>query len=216
MVRKTGEENRRHVLEVASDLYYQRGIRAVGMDLVVKESGVGNATVYRQFPTKDHLAAAYIRECDDAWFACMHQAADQVADPRQKLLAIFETLARITAQPTFRGCPMLNTHTEFPDPEHPAHLVAVAHKQRVRDWMRDLAQQAGAADPEQLADELLLILNGTYTTAAVLGSSGPARRTPELARRLIWAACQTPADLSPGQPARPHNPASPATAQPQR
>ncbi|NEW74453.1 TetR/AcrR family transcriptional regulator [Streptomyces rhizosphaericus] len=189
MARKTAEENRRHVLAVASRLYYQRGIRAVGMDLVVKESGVGNATVYRQFPTKDALASAYTQDRADAWFARMRQVADQADDPREKLLAIFTAVIEETRQPTFRGCPMLNTHTEFPDPQHPANRVAVTHEQRVRDWMRDLAADARASDPEQLADDLTLVLNGVYVTATVLGPQGPAQRTGELARRLIWTAC---------------------------
>ncbi|MEU1628420.1 TetR/AcrR family transcriptional regulator [Streptomyces sp. NPDC020096] len=192
MARKTAEENRRHVLAVASRLYYQRGIRAVGMDLVVKESGVGNATVYRQFPTKDALASAYTQDRADAWFARMRKAADQVDDPREKLLSIFTTVIEETRLPTFRGCPMLNTHTEFPDPQHPANHVAVTHEQRVRHWMRDLAADACAPDPEQLADDLLLVLNGVYVTATVLGPQGPAQRTGELARRLIWTACEEP------------------------
>ncbi|WP_413102581.1 TetR/AcrR family transcriptional regulator [Streptomyces sp. Inha503] len=192
MARKTAEENRRHVLAVASRLYYQRGIRAVGMDLVVKESGVGNATVYRQFPTKDALASAYTQDRADAWFERMRQVTDQVDDPREKLLAIFTAVIEETRLPTFRGCPMLNTHTEFPDPEHSANRVAVTHEQRVRDWMRDLAADARASDPEQLADDLLLVLNGVYVTATVLGPQGPAQRTGELARRLIWTACDKP------------------------
>ncbi|MBZ6092715.1 MULTISPECIES: TetR/AcrR family transcriptional regulator [Streptomyces] len=189
MARKTAEENRRHVLAVASRLYYQHGIRAVGMDRVVKESGVGNATVYRQFPSKDALASAYTQERADAWFARMRQAADPADDPREKLLAIFTAVIEETRLPSFRGCPMLNTHTEYPDPQHSANRVAVTHEQRVRQWMRDLAADAGAADPEQLADELVLVLNGVYVTATTLGPHGPAQRTGELARRLIWSAC---------------------------
>lgn len=192
MARKTAEENRRHVLAVASRLYYQRGIRAVGMDLVVKESGVGNATVYRQFPTKDALASAYTQGRADAWFARMRQVTDKVDDPREKLLAIFTAVIEETRLPTFRGCPMLNTHTEFPDPQHSANRVAVTHEQRVRHWMRDLAADACAPDPDQLADDLVLVLNGVYATATVLGPQGPAQRTGELARRLIWTACDEP------------------------
>uniref|UniRef100_A0AAU3H1E8 TetR/AcrR family transcriptional regulator n=1 Tax=Streptomyces sp. NBC_01401 TaxID=2903854 RepID=A0AAU3H1E8_9ACTN len=189
MARKTAEENRRHVLAVASRLYYQRGIRAVGMDLVVKESGVGNATVYRQFPTKDALAGAFTQDRADAWFARMSEIVDRVDDPREKLLAIITAVIDETGLPTFRGCPMLNTHTEFPDPQHPANRVAVAHEERVHRWMRDLAADARATDPGQLADELVLVLNGVYVTASVLGPQGPERRAGELARRLIRAAC---------------------------
>jgi AcrR family transcriptional regulator len=187
-------ENRSHVLQVASGLFYRQGIRAVGMDQIVKEAGVGNATVYRQFPTKDELAAAYVQERADAWFERMRAAADRVEDPRAKVLAVFSTTAADIEGPMFRGCPMLNTHTEFPDAGHPAHTVAVTHKQEVRDWLLELVEQAGAREPGTLADQLLLVLNGTLATAAVLGPGGPARQGEELARLLLASACGAPAD----------------------
>ncbi|MDR6620793.1 TetR family transcriptional regulator [Sinomonas atrocyanea] len=187
MARRTAEENRRNILDVATRLFYREGIRAVGMDAVVKECGVGNATVYRQFPTKDALATAYVQGRADAWFERMEQAAGQHTDPRQKLLAVFEVLAEDTAGAGYRGCPMLNTNTEFPDGRHPAHLAAVAHKQQVRDWFRSLAAEAGAAEPDRLADDLLIVLNGAYATAAVLDGAAYGGRALDLARRLIEA-----------------------------
>jgi len=189
MARKTAAENRQHVLASASPLFYRQGIRAVGMDQIIKEAGVGNATVYRQFPTKDDLATAYVQERADAWFERMHAAADEVEDPRGKILAVFEVTAGDISGAMYRGCPMLNTHTEFPDPAHPAHAVAVAHKRQVCDWFRALAESAGANSPQVLAEQLLLVLNGTLSTAAVLGADGPARQGLALARQLIAAAC---------------------------
>lgn len=192
MARRTAEENRRNVLDVATRLFYRQGIRAVGMDAVVKECGVGNATVYRQFPTKDALATAYVQGRADAWFERMEQAADEHPGARHKLLAVFEVLAEDTAGAGYRGCPMLNTNTEFPDGGHPAHLAAVAHKQQVRDWFRSLAAEAGAAEPDRLADDLLIVLNGAYATAAVLDGAAYGGRALDLAWRLIEAGC--PAD----------------------
>jgi AcrR family transcriptional regulator len=192
MARRTAEENRRNILDVATRLFYQEGIRAVGMDAVVKECGVGNATVYRQFPTKDALATAYVQGRADAWFERMEHPAGQHPGPRHKLLAVFEVLAEDTAGAGYRGCPMLNTNTEFPDGRHPAHLAAVAHKQQVRDWFRSLAAEAGAAEPDRLADDLLIVLNGAYATAAVLDGAAYGGRALDLAQRLIEAGC--PAD----------------------
>jgi AcrR family transcriptional regulator len=189
MARRTAEENRRNILDVATRLFYRQGIRAVGMDAVVKECGVGNATVYRQFPTKDALATAYVQGRADAWFERMEQAADEHPDARHKLLAVFEVLAEDTAGAGYRGCPMLNTNTEFPDGGHPAHLAAVAHKQQVREWFRSLAAEAGAAEPERLADDLLIVLNGAYATAAVLDGAAYGGRALDLAWRLIEAGC---------------------------
>lgn len=188
-MRRTGEENRRNVLEVATRLFYTRGIRAVGMDTVIKECGVGNATVYRQFATKDALATAYVEGRADAWFERMREAAGEQADPREKLIAVFEVLAMDCAGSSYRGCPMLNTNTEFPERQHPAHLAAVTHKQQVRDWLRSLAVDAGAADPDRLAEELLIVLNGAYATAAVLDGGTYGKRAVDLARRLIAEAC---------------------------
>ena len=189
MARKTAAENRQHVLASASPLFYRQGIRAVGMDQIIKEAGVGNATVYRQFPTKDDLATAYVQERADAWFERMQAAADGVEDPRGKILAVFEVTAGDIGGATYRGCPMLNTHTEFPDPAHPAHAVAVVHKLQVCDWFKAFAEAAGAKDPQVLAEQLLLVLNGTLSTAAVLGADGPARQGHALARQLVAAAC---------------------------
>lgn len=189
VARRSGEENRRNVLEVATRLFYQRGIRAVGMDTVVKECGVGNATIYRQFPTKDALATAYVQGRADAWFERMRQAAEERAEAREKLIAVFEVLAGDTAGATYRGCPMLNTNTEFPEGDQPAHLVAVAHKQQVRDWFQSLAADAGAQDPDELAEELLIVLNGAYATGAVLDGTLYGKRALNLARRLIDGAC---------------------------
>ncbi len=189
MARRTGEENRRNILAVATGLFYTRGIRAVGMDTVIKDCGVGNATVYRQFPTKDALATAYVEGRADAWFERMRGAAGEHADPRAKLIAVFEVLATDCAGSSYRGCPMLNTNTEFPEGEHPAHLVAVTHKQQVRDWFCSLAVEGGAEDPDRIAEELLIVLNGAYATAAVLDGGTYGTRAVDMARRLIADAC---------------------------
>lgn len=188
-MRRTGAENRRNILEVATRLFYTRGIRAVGMDSVIKECGVGNATVYRQFPTKDALATAYVEGRAVAWFERMREAAGEHGDPRDKLIAVFEVLASDCAGSSYRGCPMLNTSTEFPEGQHPAHLAAVTHKQQVRDWFCSLAADAGAVDSDRLAEELLIVLNGAYATAAVLDGGTYGKRAADLARRLITSAC---------------------------
>lgn len=188
-MRRTSEQNRNDVLDVATRLFYERGIRAVGMDTIVKEANVGNATVYRQFPSKDALATAFVQGCADSWFERMRQVTDPLPDARAKLVAVFDALAEDAALPSYRGCPMLNTSTEFPDGGHPAHVVAADHKTQVRDWLRSLAADAGATDPDRLADELLIVLNGAYATTSVLDQDLFGRRAAALAARLVDEAC---------------------------
>jgi len=108
------------------------------------------------------------------------------------LSAVFEVLAGDTAALRYRGCPLLNTSKGLPWGAHPAHLVAVNHKEQVRDWFHSRAANADARDPAQLADELLIPLDGTDATAAVLDDAACGQRALRLARLVIDDACAAP------------------------
>ena len=151
---------RQRLLETASELFYREGIRAIGVDTIVERSGVGKATLYRHFPTKDDLIAAYIEQEDRAhlqWFDEIIAAAQY--SPKEQLLTWFEACDQRIKEPGFRGCPFLNAMAEIAEPGHPAYQRAVQHERALRDRLAQLSRQAGARDPEQLADQLLLIID---------------------------------------------------------
>ncbi len=105
---------RRRLLDVASALFYQEGIRAIGVDTIVEQSGVGKATLYRHFPTKDDLITAYLEEEDRLWWLWFDGViAEHEGSPREQLLAFFEACTRRLMQPGFRGCAFLNALAEF-------------------------------------------------------------------------------------------------------
>ena len=180
-------------METASRLFYSRGVRAVGMDLIIEELGLGKATLYRQFPTKDDLVVAFVRDQSAAWWDRFEAAVASAGDdPRAQLEAVFAQLAGVIASPGFRGCPFLNTVAEFPDPAHPAHAAAADHKWAVRGRFEALALAAGAEDPPALADALSVLMDGAYCGAQALGPSGPTRRVQEIATDLIARGCPSP------------------------
>ena len=177
---------RQRLLETASELFYREGIRAIGVDTIVERSGVGKATLYRHFPTKDDLIAAYIEEEDRAhlrWFEEIIAAPDR--SPKEHLLAWFEACDQRIKEPGFRGCPFLNAMTEIAEPEHPAYQHAVQHERALRDRLAQLSRQAGARDPEQLADQLLLVVNGALASASLFGEASPAHQLKTIAAHLI-------------------------------
>ena len=177
---------RQRLLETASELFYREGIRSIGVDTIVERSGVGKATLYRHFPTKDDLIAAYIEQEDRAhlqWFDAIIAVPGR--SPKEQLLAWFEACNQRIQEPGFRGCPFLNAMAEIAETEHPAYQHAVQHEQALRDRLALLSQQAGARDPGQMADQLLLLVNGALASASLFGEASPAHQLITMAAYLI-------------------------------
>jgi AcrR family transcriptional regulator len=161
-----------HILNVASDLFYNNGIRAVGVDTIVAEAGVAKTTIYDHFASKDDLITAYLERNDAIFLGMLDEAEQQHPDnPRQQLMDVFQTMEGLILAPQFIGCPFISAASEFPELDQPGHQVALAHKQKVRARLQSLAQAAGAKDYEQLGDQLLLLLDGAFASKRVFRSA---------------------------------------------
>ncbi|MBX6322427.1 MAG: TetR/AcrR family transcriptional regulator [Rhodospirillaceae bacterium] len=174
----------------ARELFYREGIRAVGVDEIVSRAGVTKPSLYRCFPSKDELAAAYLRDYDAEFWRRFDAAlaAAPPDDPRAQLRAFLEPLARRASKAGYRGCGLTNAAVEYPDPAHPARRVAEANKRALRRRLREMAARMGARDPEMLGDGLLLLIEGAYASGQLFGRDGPARAVAEVADRLIAAS----------------------------
>ena len=178
---------RERVLEAAFALFYARGIRAVGVDLIIAESGVAKATFYKHFPAKDDLVVAYLDRVDGIWTGQLHEAARAAgADPAAQLVGLFDALGTACRREGYRGCAFLNAAAES-QPGTAVHDRTVAHKQAVMEWMAGLAEQAGAADPHSLARTLALLLDGGLASGALDASPEAPEVAKESARLLVGA-----------------------------
>jgi AcrR family transcriptional regulator len=182
---RAGSTARERILETAERLFYRDGYRAVGVDTIVADSGVAKMTLYRHFPSKDDLIAAYLDRTNQQLLAWMDGLIAAHADPRSALEAVFEGVAKLASSPECLGCAFVAAAGEFPEPDHPGHRVAAAHKRAVVDRLRELAEQAKARDPDVLAEELLLIMDGAWSAARVFGPRGHGRRASQAAKALI-------------------------------
>src|ERR1700722_9525725 len=134
------DEVRDRILRTASKLFYQRGVRAVGVDLVVEEAGVAKTSLYRHFRTKDDLIAAFLElEDEDFWKGWSRVTELHKTNPVAELEAHLDWIAERVGRPNYRGCPQLNVAAEFPDSDHPARRVAAAHKQELRRRLKGIA-----------------------------------------------------------------------------
>ncbi len=177
------------VLDTAARLFYARGVHEVGMDELVRATGLGKATVYRLYPAKDDLVAAYLhRLAITIGAAISEQIAAHEGNPAGALLAIIDAIETDLRRPGFRGCPFNNASIEFDDPQHPARAEARAYRQQLHALLAQLGARLASGDGEVLASQLAVLVDGAYTSAAHLGPDGPAATGLDLARHLIRQA----------------------------
>lgn len=177
----------RRVLDVATDLFYTRGINTVGMELVAERAGVTKKTIYDRFGSKQQLVVAYLRARDTRWRDFLGARLDPGVSARERLLTSFDALGEWMDQENQRGCAMVNAYAELSDPEHPGRAVAREQKLWLRGLYTDLAREAGAADPESLADVLSMLHEGAVVARNVSGVADAARTAREAARTLMAA-----------------------------
>ena len=182
----TSPPPRERLLAAARELFYRRGIHAVGVDAIAEAAGTNKMTLYRHFASKDVLVAACLseltREFDVAWDAI---AAAHAGDPKGQLLAWLRYSGDFKEYEAERGCALANAAIELPDKDHPARRVIREHKTALRERLIRLCRDAMLADPERLADEIFLIWEGARVTAQSVGAQGPSARLAEMFESLV-------------------------------
>lgn len=177
------------LLDSAEALFYERGIQAVGMAELRTASGVSLKRLYQCFASKDELVEAYLRRRDARWRASLSTyVARGDRSPEQSVLAVFDWLHDWFDEPGFRGCAFLNSFGELGGSSPAVAAAARDHKDELRRYLRKLVDGLDAADPDELAEQLLVLVDGATTTAAVSGNPGPARSARAAAAALITAA----------------------------
>ena len=181
----TSNDTRDIILDVTEKLIYKSGIAATGMDLLVKTAGVSRKSIYRYFANKEELTVAALQRRDIGWMNWFRTAVDQAQTPAERLLNLFTVLKSWFDSEGFRGCAFINTSGETGDPQDPVRLVAKDHKQKLLDYVRELCTEYGAADPETLARQLLILIDGAITVALVMGNHSAADNAQCMARKLL-------------------------------
>ena len=182
---------RQRILDTAFDLFYARGIRAVGIDLIIAESGVAKATFYKYFPAKDDLVVAYLDKVDAIWTSQLKSAAEAAGpEPAHQLIGMFDALSSACRREGYRGCAFINAAAES-QPGTAVHDRTVRHKAAVLAWVRDLARSAGARDPDSLGRSLTLLLDGGLASGS-LDASPEAPAAAKASAAALVAAARAP------------------------
>ena len=181
-------EVREKVLQTACTLFYRSGVRAVGIDLVVEKAGVAKTSLYRHFPTKDALIAAFLeREDEDFWRQWDSVAALHAEDPFAELDAHMVWIGGRVSRDNYRGCPQINVSAEFPEQGHPARKVAMIHKRTMREKLKAIVSRMDVASPTEVAGQLSLLINGAFVSSQSLDPGEAVTLLQHAAATLIGA-----------------------------
>lgn len=177
---------KQRVLETADALFYEEGVRAVGIDRIILESGIAKASFYRFFSSKDVLIAEWIEMRDAKWRAWFQESVDMLApEAADKPLAVFDALYSRFRSPSFRGCAFLNTIIEMARADHPAARAARAHKNAVAKLIEGYLADAGYPAAKELSIRFMQLIDGALITALREGKPDSARRAQEMAALLL-------------------------------
>jgi AcrR family transcriptional regulator len=165
-VRKTKTEEK--ILGTAAELFHRHGLRGVGVDQVIADSGVAKSTLYAHFRTKDELIAAYLRQTDESWMAKLKAAAQAAGpEPADRVAGLFDALLASFDRHGFFGCPFISAAVEA-EPGSKAHEATVAHIRRRQAWLAELGRELGAEDSEAFAGHLGLLIDGALASGRLL------------------------------------------------
>ena len=163
------------VLFTASRLFYANGVRAVGIEWIVAESGVAKTSLYRHFQTKDDLVAAFL-ECEDREFWQQWDGlTGAAASPKAALMSLLDWIGKRVSRDGYRGCPQINVAAEFADPEHPARRIRRRHKDAMLERLREIVGRIGVARPDDNAVQLALLIDGAFTSEGRLPKANAVR-----------------------------------------
>ncbi|MGI5352202.1 TetR/AcrR family transcriptional regulator [Streptomyces sp. CA-250714] len=173
------------ILSAADALFYEYGVHAVGMDRIRDASGVSLKKIYKCFPSKGVLVEAYLRRRDRWARTALEERVARHTDPEERVLAVFDWLYDWVDGPDFHGCAFINAFGELGADSQGVVDAVRDHKAAVRNYLRDLAHETGAAEPDWLASQLAVLLDGAMSNASITDSPTPARHARSAAKTLL-------------------------------
>ena len=184
---RTGDARER-IISSAYTLFCRHGIRAVGVDTIIERSGVAKMTVYRHFRSKDDLVLAVLDRREQLWTRkwLEREVRRRAEGPADRLLAVFDVFDSWFRRRSFEGCLFVNALLEIDDRKHPIHIACRQQLARIREFLIELATEAGVSEPDAFARQWRILMKGSIVAAGE-GDRDAARRAQELGRLLLAA-----------------------------
>lgn len=180
---------REKIITTATQLFETRGIHASGVDLIIRESGVAKATLYKYFPSKNQLVISYLRNKSDRLYTWLEEnLVNKKRDSFEVLLELCNLFEQWITRPQFHGLPFHIASVEFPEANHPINHYSAELSKELQLYFSKLAKTAGVRDPETLGQQLMIIFEGAALVEGLSPGTGAAFRAKKAAVTLIKAS----------------------------
>lgn len=177
------------MLDAASQLFYDNGIHAIGVDSIAAAAGVTKKTLYDRFGSKDELVRQYLQARDLRWREFLLEfVTARTDDPAEQLLVAFDALSTWSTKNNPRGCGFVNAYAELPDATHPAHIAVIEQKRWMTEFFATRARSAGLRRPASIAADLMLLYDGALVTRGMHTVNDAIRRARRIAEGVLSAA----------------------------
>lgn len=177
-----------HILECAHALFYEHGYRATGVEAVAEACGITKATLYHHFKNKAALVQAVLTYAHDMYTAECKTLWDSIPSPEKKLVALFDAMAEFFIQPDCFGCPFINAAAEYSDPNSEERKICASYFAFIQDHMEQYAKQAKLSQPKRIAEQLVGLITGAYSSWHVARNKHAAQNAKSAALLLIESA----------------------------
>lgn len=166
--RCSSSETRTKILNTADRLFYERGIKSVGIDTIIAESNVAKMSLYKHFSSKEALVIEYLNKREKEFFDdfCFYLNNEESKNP---ILDYFEFIKPLVIKNDVSHCPFLNAIIEFPDPQNSVHIFIVEHKKKIRTLLIETIKRMKIKDPEEFADKITLLWHGAIMNRQIFG-----------------------------------------------
>lgn len=181
----TTSDARDRLIQAADRLFYREGIHATGIDRLVEAADVAKMTLYNNYSSKDELVATWLAWRHENWEERLAVRLEGAESATDRILAVFDAYLDSATEPGHRGCAFLNAAAEIPAVEHPARAVIVTHKHGVRDFLVEQARELGAAQPEELGEQLFVLVEGGVVSSGIQGTPNPITAARTAAETLL-------------------------------
>ena len=182
-------EARQRILETADRLFYQDGVRAVGIDRIIAEADVAKMSLYKHFPSKDDLILAVLKYREESVLEFFRSAMQRHSKKaKNPLRAFFAALKDFFESPGLRGCPFQNAAVELADPNHAGTEFVRGHKQRFSQFLRGLVEEIVGKAAAKVAPAVSILVEGAIMTAVIQGDPNAADVARDAAMKLVGQA----------------------------
>lgn len=173
---------RDRLITTASNLFYEQGFRNVGLDQILSKVGITKTAFYKHFESKEDLVSAVL-DWHDRWWRdefVKLLAVHGGNTPRDQIMALPKAFDTLFSCDSYNGCFFVNVVIDFPHHHDPAHIAAAAHKKNMEEILCQIAGYANASDPQAMAAELAMVMEGAYVTQQICPLAGSTKTLERL------------------------------------